>query len=226
MRFKIFIIFSAIFSLFLFSPVSAADYGLGATIKATGGSLPTSIKGASSLPELAGLIVNVVLSLVGILFFILMLYAGITWMKSFGNSEDVNKAKDMITQAIIGLVIVMAAYAISNFVFTSLGAGGGSGGAGGGGAGGGTGSGPVTHEDGAPCTIDNESWSDGTIKLTGESGRWNCGPGVKNCKDSGECQPSCRFKNAGAKCQKADCPGKVATTAGSTCPSAGICCLP
>lgn len=123
MRFKIFIIISLFFSIFLFVPAHAkeGDYGLGAAVEATKGSLPKTIGTASNLPELAALIINVALSLTGILFFILMLYAGITWMKAMGNTEDVTKAKEMITQAIIGLVIIMAAYAISNFVFTSLG---------------------------------------------------------------------------------------------------------
>lgn len=123
MRFKIFIIISIFFSLFLFVPAQAkdGDYGLSAAVDATKGSLPKTVGGASNLPELAAVIVNVALSLIGILFFILMLYAGITWMKAMGNTEEVSKSKEMITQAIIGLVIIMAAYAISNFVFTSLG---------------------------------------------------------------------------------------------------------
>lgn len=229
MRFKIFIIIS-LFSLFIFSPVAAADYGLNATLNATGGALPKSIKGASSLPELAGVVVNVALSLVGILFFALMLYAGITWMKAMGNSEDVSKAKDMITQAIIGLVIVMAAYAISNFVFTSLDASSGGGGGGGGGNGGGASSpsAPTVHKDGDACTIDNENWSDGTVTLTGTDGLWNCKKkkGQQCDPGAGECQPNCRYSNSGAKCQEAACAnGKTATN--TSCPvGKGYCCLP
>lgn len=105
------------------SVLAASDYGLGAAVNATQGSLPKTVGGASNLPELAAVIVNVALSLIGILFFILMLYAGILWMKAMGNTDEVSKSKEMITQAIIGLVIIMAAYAISNFVFTSLGKG-------------------------------------------------------------------------------------------------------
>lgn len=223
MRFKIFIILTIFFSLFLFCPAQATDYGLSATMKATGGLLPDKIQGASTLPELGGVIVNVVLSLVGILFFALMLYAGIIWMKAMGSSEDVTKAKDMITQAIIGLVVVMAAYAISNFVFTSLGATGGGSSTGGGsgtGASGGTGA-SVVYKDGDTCTIHNENWSDGTVALSDSSGQWNIkGP---------ECQPSCRYHNAGAKCQQGSCVGgspidpKYST---NLCPSGSNCCKP
>ncbi len=224
MRSKIFIILS-LFSLLVFCPAQAADYGLNATVNATQGALPKDIKGAKTLPELAGVVVNVALSLVGILFFALVLYAGVTWMKAMGNTEDVTKAKDMITQAIIGLVIVMAAYAISNFVFTSLGSSGGN--AGGGpvaGPGNGSGATPTVLKDGDSCTIDNENWSSGVV-LTGQSGQWNCGvaKGKPCATGTGECQPSCRYSNAGAKCQQAACgTGKSATPACSV----GNCCKP
>ncbi len=229
MRFKIFII-GIFFSLFLFCSVQAADYGLKATVQATAGSLPTSIKGASNLPELAGVIVNVALSLVGILFFILMIYAGITWMKAMGSTEDITKAKEMITQAIVGLVIVMMAYAISNFVFSSLGASGGGGSGGGGGSDGGNGGNgnEVTHHDGDKCTIDNENWSSGVV-LTGTNGQWNCQKNNGKLCDAGvgECQPSCRYSNGGAKCQQAACdPGKEATAKVSPACSVGNCCKP
>lgn len=227
MRSKIFIILS-LFSLLVFCPVQAADYGLNATVNATQGALPKDIKGAKTLPELAGVIVNVALSLVGILFFALMLYAGVTWMKAMGSSEDVSKAKDMITQAIIGLVIVMAAYAISNFVFTSLGASGGGGTGGGSGTGNGTSpSAPTTMKDGDPCTIDNENWSSGVV-LTGQNGQWNCGKtGGQQCDPgAGECQPSCRYSNNGAKCQQATCAGKEGTSKKSPACPVGNCCKP
>ncbi|GEM_PF-2476176 len=210
MRFKIFILISIFFSLFLFCPVQA-KYGLEETQKATGGDLPTSVGGASSLPALAGKIVNVALSLIGILFFCLMLYAGITWMKAMGSSEDVTKAKDMITQAIIGLVIVMMAYAISNFVFSSLGA------TGGGSGGGGGSSGEKTFKEKDECQIQDETWADGVV-LAGTKGLWNT-------KEPVGCQPACRFYNKDAKCKKDACPGKENKNSAATCP-VGNCCLP
>lgn len=81
---------------------------------------------SKSIPQLAGEIIGVGLSLVGIIFFLLMLYAGLRWMIAMGKSEDVQKAKDTLEAAAIGLVIILAAYAITQFVFTNLGVGGGS----------------------------------------------------------------------------------------------------
>ncbi len=100
--------------------VKADNFGVDATQQATGNLLPKSIAGASSVPDLIGKIIAIVLSLLGIVFFLLVFYAGILWMTARGNSETVQKAKDIMQAAIIGLVIVMASYAISKFVFTSL----------------------------------------------------------------------------------------------------------
>ncbi|MFA5359824.1 MAG: pilin [Patescibacteria group bacterium] len=64
--------------------------------------------------------INTALSLLGVIFLILMIYAGYTWMMARGEEEKVTKAKETITRAIIGLIIVVAAYAISSFVISNL----------------------------------------------------------------------------------------------------------
>ena len=61
-------------------------------------------------------IINIVLSMLGIIFLILMLYGGYLWMTAAGKEERVTKAKNLITAAIIGVIIVVSAYAISYFV--------------------------------------------------------------------------------------------------------------
>jgi hypothetical protein len=38
------------------------------------------------------------------------------WMTAGGNTEQVGKAKNLITSAIIGLVIVFASYALTSFI--------------------------------------------------------------------------------------------------------------
>ena len=69
---------------------------------------------------LAARIINVVLSLVGVLFFLLIVYAGFLWMTSAGNSARVDKAKKIFSSAFIGLVIVLMAYYLVDFVFEIL----------------------------------------------------------------------------------------------------------
>lgn len=60
------------------------------------------------------------LSVLGIIFVVLMVLAGYNWMTAGGNEEKVEKAKDTIRRAIIGLIITASAYAITIFVFSNL----------------------------------------------------------------------------------------------------------
>lgn len=73
-----------------------------------------------SFEQIIGQIINVALSFLGIFFLGLMLYGGFRWMNAQGDNEEVKKAKDIIRNAIIGLVVIVAAFAISNFVLSSL----------------------------------------------------------------------------------------------------------
>jgi len=57
-------------------------------------------------------IIVAILSFIGVIFLILMVYGGITWMTARGESEKVEKAKGIIRNAITGLIIVFLAYAI------------------------------------------------------------------------------------------------------------------
>lgn len=67
-----------------------------------------------------GSVIGIVLSFIGVVFLILMIYAGISWMTAAGNQEKVTKAKNLIINAIIGLIIVLSAYTISSFIGTRL----------------------------------------------------------------------------------------------------------
>ena len=67
-------------------------------------------------------IVQWILSFVGVIFLVLMIYGGFTWMTAGGNQESIGKAQKTVVAAIIGLVIVISAYAITTFVGTTFGA--------------------------------------------------------------------------------------------------------
>ena len=66
-------------------------------------------------------IVNVVLGFLGILAVIIIMYAGFKWMTASGNEEQVGEARKMLLQAVIGLIIIMAAWVIIKFVTTEIG---------------------------------------------------------------------------------------------------------
>lgn len=66
-------------------------------------------------------IISTVISMLGIVFIALMIYGGYLWMTARGNEDQVEKSKKLITAAVIGLIIVLSAYAISYFVIKNIG---------------------------------------------------------------------------------------------------------
>ena len=63
--------------------------------------------------------INTALGLTGIILLVIIIYAGFLWMTAQGNEEQVTKAKNILKNAVIGMVLVFASYAIAWFV-TSL----------------------------------------------------------------------------------------------------------
>lgn len=85
----------------------------------TGSNLETQSGLSSSEP--AAVVLNVVywvVTLLGVIFFMLMLYAGLRWMTAAGNPEHVTKAKETLRSSILGLLITMGSAAIGNYVVT------------------------------------------------------------------------------------------------------------
>jgi VIT1/CCC1 family predicted Fe2+/Mn2+ transporter len=107
-------------------PVSAAcDPASGNTLDCLTAANPNPNSGGAAdagaqLPILIGKIIRTVLGLLGIIFLVLMVYAGFLWMTARGEEEPVSKAKDIIKQAIIGVIIVFLAYALTGFVISSI----------------------------------------------------------------------------------------------------------
>lgn len=75
---------------------------------------------ATDLPTLIGNLINVVLGLLGIVFVVLIIYGGVLWMTAAGGTEQIKKAKAILINSIVGLVITVAAYAISAYVISAI----------------------------------------------------------------------------------------------------------
>ena len=69
-----------------------------------------------TLSATLGRIIKIVLGFVGTIFFALTVYAGFLWMTAEGNEDQVTKSKDILKTAVIGMIIVVAAYSITAFV--------------------------------------------------------------------------------------------------------------
>lgn len=98
----------------------AQNIDLTTQIESAGAAIYGSAGSAPSLAETIGTVISVLLSLLGVILLILMLYGGVLWMTA-GGSDRVKKARAIFTNAFVGLLITMAAYAISQFVISSLG---------------------------------------------------------------------------------------------------------
>lgn len=64
--------------------------------------------------------INVFLGLTGIILIGYVLYAGYLWMTAAGEEEQIGKAKSIIASCVMGLIIVLSAYSISNFVIKQV----------------------------------------------------------------------------------------------------------
>jgi len=73
-------------------------------------------------------IARTILGILGILALIIILYGGFVWMTSQGNAQKIELAKKILLNAAIGLIIIMMAFAIVQWIFSILSSGQGNGG--------------------------------------------------------------------------------------------------
>lgn len=94
------------------SSVYALDWGQG-YLASTG-------LGTRELRESAMNIVQVFLGFLGVLAILIVLWGGFRWMTAGGSEDKVSEAKKIITSGVIGMIIILTALAITNFVLNSL----------------------------------------------------------------------------------------------------------
>lgn len=101
--------------------VMAADdyenYGLDQTlgVKNKAGALKDVLK-SGDISTIIGSIIGALLAFIGVIFFVLIIYGGFMWMTAQGNEEQVNKAIEIMKQAVYGFIVVAAAYLLTKFV--------------------------------------------------------------------------------------------------------------
>lgn len=111
-------------TLFNFAPVSAQTVGGAVDATTLGNEYAGQIGLAGTdIRLIIANIVRVALGLVGLVMVIFMMYAGYLWMTAGGNDDQITKAKSIIKNAVIGLVIILASYSIVLFVMNLFGIG-------------------------------------------------------------------------------------------------------
>lgn len=110
--FKFFIFFVVLVTIFLSGHLALAQLGVeyGASTGLGGQDIRLTI----------AKIIRAALGFVGVILLVIIIYGGFIWMTALGDVEKVSTAKRIITNAIIGLVIILSALAITQFVITKL----------------------------------------------------------------------------------------------------------
>ncbi len=84
------------------------------------GGLTDQAAGEADVMTIIAGIINTVLSLTGIIFFVQMFYHGFRWMTAAGNDEIIKESKTGIKQSVIGIVIIFSAFVASNFIINRI----------------------------------------------------------------------------------------------------------
>lgn len=74
----------------------------------------------TSMPQIVGNIVKVILGLFGIVATVIIVTGGIKWMLSQGDTQKIDAAKKIMIAGVIGMVLVVSGYAITSFLVKSL----------------------------------------------------------------------------------------------------------
>ncbi len=120
--FSIFLSLVLVFSVFFVSNINAGDpakkdnlsnaFGP-KKIDQSASKMGFDVSGAQTPETIVGIVISAVLGFLGVIFIVLMVYGGILWMTAGGNDEKVGKAKNIIRNAAIGLVVVLISYSLS-----------------------------------------------------------------------------------------------------------------
>lgn len=134
MRKKKYLIIIFILSLFLGLGVNNvyAGFDVDGRITSPGGAgtvvsggLPNPINAGKPAPVswqiVIGRIIQAILGIVGSLALVMFVYGGFVWMMAAGNNEAIQKGKNVLVWATVGLIVIFSSYALVNMVFTGLG---------------------------------------------------------------------------------------------------------
>ncbi|MFA5937373.1 MAG: hypothetical protein WC822_05885, partial [Candidatus Paceibacterota bacterium] len=112
---------AASFAVWLALPISASALDLGTNrAEQTATRAGYSAASRTTLAATIGGVVKVALSLLGVLFMLLTIYAGFLWMNARGNEAQVDKAQEILRAAVIGLIIILGAYSITTFIVPKI----------------------------------------------------------------------------------------------------------
>lgn len=119
-----FVVFTMMFSSFALATTSVSAQTRSAD-NLLWGDTKDDISDNSGLVEndprtIAANIIRIILGFLGILAVVLILYGGFLWMTAMGNDDKVKTAKGILVAGVTGLIIILSAFALANFVLDAI----------------------------------------------------------------------------------------------------------
>lgn len=87
---------------------------------AQSGGYSTGIDKTTGVTYVIGLVARAAISLLGVAFMAYVIYGGFLWLTAAGKDEQIEKAKKIIQEGIIGLIVALSAASIYWFVTGTL----------------------------------------------------------------------------------------------------------
>ena len=74
----------------------------------------------NSVPVIIGNVIKIILGVSGTVALIFIIMCGVLWMISKGDTAKIGSARKLMTSGMIGIAIIAAAYAITDFVIKQI----------------------------------------------------------------------------------------------------------
>lgn len=100
---------------------SAVDTGFNTSVNSAFND--ADLQEIASPDAVAANIIRTAIGYIGVVFLLATIFAGFLWMTAAGNEERITKAKQLLIGGVIGMAVILGAYIITEFVFTSIGFG-------------------------------------------------------------------------------------------------------
>lgn len=134
------VVFIMAFSMFAVAGVNAQTNGIGTDHNGPGYSPTQEAEGSNAVGwggqannyqantglgnndprSIAANIINIILGFLGILAVVLILFGGFKWMTAAGNEDKVAEAKKLLVAGVVGMIIILSAYALAAFVLDAV----------------------------------------------------------------------------------------------------------
>jgi len=93
-----------------------ADEVFGLDVVGEEGGLSETLGDTADPRVVASRIINIALGFLGIIAVVLVLYGGFMWMTAAGDEQKITKAKALLKNSVVGLVLILISYAIASSV--------------------------------------------------------------------------------------------------------------